>query len=410
MTGERRRLTSPPVQSNGDYSPAISPDGRTLAFVRWTNSSWQDLFVLPLSRDLLPSQEPRRLTDLHRIIDTVTWDADGRELHFPAARSLAGARFLFRVSAKARVNASNDVTDTGIEGVDPNLSPDGAQLVYARRNMEQTSIWRLAARAPSLAAPTTAKLISSTRRDFTADISPDGNRIVFSSARTGTTDIWVCDIDGANLKQVTSFGATTPRWSPNGSKVVFESTRDGQSEIYTIDMSTSAVRRLTFDPAADVRPSWSRDGRFVYFSSNRTGRSQIWKTPAEGGDATEITHDGGAYALETADARTLYFVTSEQPASIRSMPVNGGPETPVIDHVVGYSSIAMGIDSLYYLASLTAIGARLEAFDFATRKSRPVLSIDGPVHHFLSSPPDGRSVLYTRIDREDTDLMLHRLR
>jgi Tol biopolymer transport system component/DNA-binding winged helix-turn-helix (wHTH) protein len=410
-TGERRRLTSPPVASNGDFSPAISPDGRTLAFLRWTNSSWQDLFILPLTRDMLPAQEPVRLTDLHRIVDTLAWTGDGRALYFSSSRSLAGARFLFRVNATPPANPHdhNDPTDTGIEGVDPNLSPDGAQLVYARRNIEQTSIWRLSAGAgsePSLAT----KLISSTRRDFTADISPDGKRLVFSSARTGTTDIWVCDIDGSNLKQVTSFGATTPRWSPDGRKVAVESTRDGQSEIYVIDMITNAIRRLTFDPSADVRPNWSRDGRFIYFSSSRTGRAQIWKVSSEGGEPVQITHNGGAYAVETADGRTLFYVTSEQPASIRSMPVNGGAESPVIDHVVGYSSIALGIDGLYYLASITSTNTQLAVFDFATQRSRQVLSIDRPVHHFLSSPPDGRSILFTRIDREDTDLMAHRLK
>ena len=77
--------------------------------------------------------------------------------------------------------------------------------------------------------------------------------------------------------------------------------------------------------------------------------------------------------------------------------------------MVGYSSIAVGRDGLYFLASLTPTNALLEVFDFATQSRRPVLSIDRPVHHFLSSPPDGSSILYTRIDREDSDLMLRPL-
>jgi len=409
-TGERRRLTAPAVQSGGDFSPAISPDGRNLAFIRWTNSSWQDVFVLALSRDMAPVQDPVRLTDLHRIVDTLAWTADGAELFFSSARTLAGARFLFRVNA-TRHSVNGEVIDTGIEGVDPAVSPDGSVLAYARQNIEQTSIWRLNAGGGAQAAtPEATRLISSTRRDFTADISPDGKRLIFSSARTGITDIWLCDVDGGNLKRVTAFGASTPRWSPDGRKVVFESTRDGQSEIYSIEMETNSVRRLTFDPAADVRPSWSRDGRFVYFSSNRTGRFQIWKVPSDGGEAVQITRDGGAYAVETVDGRTLYYVTQEPPAAIRYTSVNGGEERQIIDNVVGYASLAMGADGLYYLASLTPTSTRVEVFDFATGQRRSVLSIDRPVHHFLSSPPDGRSVLYTRIDREDADLMLRRLR
>jgi Tol biopolymer transport system component/DNA-binding winged helix-turn-helix (wHTH) protein len=409
-SGERRRLTSPAVQSGGDYSPAISPDGRKLAFIRWTNSSWQDVFVVALSRDMAPVHDPVQLTDLHRIMDTLAWTADGRELFFSSSPTLAGARFLFRVNASP-LRSYGEVTDTGIEGLDPAVSPDGSVLTYARQNIEQTSIWRLSAGASAQAArPAPSRLTSSTRRDFTADMSPDGKRLVFSSARTGRTDIWLCDVDGSNLKRVTSFGASTPRWSPDGRKVVFESTRDGQSEIYSIEIETNNVRRLTFDPAADVRPSWSRNGRFVYFSSNRTGRSQIWKAPADGGEAVQITRDGGAYAVETMDGRNLYYVTQEPPSAIRYTTVNGGEERQIIDNVVGYASLAMGVDGLYYLAALTPTGARVDVFDFATHKRRPVLSIDRPVHHFLSSPPDGRSILYTRIDREDSDLMLRRLR
>lgn len=410
-TGERRRLTAPPVLSGGDYSPAISPDGRKLAFIRWTNSSWQDIFVMPLSSDLAPVQDPVRLTDIHRLVDTLTWTADGRELVFSSANSLAGARFLFRVAVAHRPPKS-EVTDTGIEGVDPAVSPDGSTLVYARQNIEQTSIWRLdpAAGAPRNETLQPERLISSTRRNFTADMSPDGKRLIFSSARTGRTDIWLCDVNGGNLKQVTSFGASTPRWSPDGRKVVFESTRDGQSEIYSINIDTNAVHRLTFDISADVRPSWSRDARFVYFSSKRTGKFQIWKVPAEGGEAVQITHGGGAYAVEAMDGHTLYYLTPDQPAAIRYTTFNGGEEHSLIDNVVGYSSIAVGRNGLYFLASLTPTNARLEVFDFATQSRRPVLSIDRPVHHFLSSPPDGSSILYTRIDREDSDLMLRPLR
>lgn len=407
-TGERKRLTSPAVQFGGDFGPAISPDGRSLGFVRWTNSSWQDVFVLALSGDMVPVQDPRRLTNLKRIVDTVAWTADGKEIFFSSARSLAGARFLFRVNVSSSVRGSP--VDTGIEGIDPAVSADGSSMAYARQNLEQTSIWRLKAGSSGQSKVTTAaRLLSSTRRDFTADISPDGHQLVFSSARTGTTDIWICDLDGGNLKRITSFGASTPRWSPDGKKIVFESTRDGQSEIYWIDIQTNAIHRLTSDPAADVRPSWSRDGKFVYFSSNRTGKHQIWKVAVNSGDPIQITHGSGAYGIETPDGRFLYYLTADQPAAIRFVPVTGGEERQIVESVVGYSSLAMSTDGLYYLASLTPTDAELDVVDLVTRSRRRALSIDRPVHHFLSSPPDGRSILYTTIDREDSDLMLLKL-
>ncbi len=403
-TGKRRRLTSPPVQSRGDVSPTVSPDGRQIAFTRSSNSAWRDIFLLALSSDLAPTQEPSQLTNLHRIIDTVAWTPDGRELFFSAAASLAGARFLFRMRADQQPRAPRE---TGIEGLQPAISPNGALLAYSQQNIEQTSIWRLRLDGGGLdKRPETNRLISSTRRDFTADLSPDGKRLIFSSARTGLTDVWMSAVDGSEMQRLTSFGASTPRWSPDGRRVVFESTADGQSEIYIFDIESRRARRLTFDPGADVRPSWSRDGRYIYFSSNRTGKFQIWRVPTDGGEARQITRMGGSYGVESFDGKTLYYLTADQPAKIRRIRTGGGDEQDLVADVVGYSAIALGQHGLYFLSSITSRYAILEMYDLTKHERCRVLAIERPVHHFLSSPPSGRFLLYTRIDRQESDLML----
>lgn len=415
-TGERRRITSPPmdggedvVVAGGDLSPVVSPDGRKLAFTRFTGTPYRDIFMVPLSSDQLPTREPVRVTDLNWIIDTLAWTADGRELIFSAAPTFAGSRFLFRVGADASTPYRH-VAETGIEGSHPALSPDGATLAYVRNNIDQTSTWRLEIPENGKPVPGPTKLISSTRRDFTADISPDGKRLVFSSTRSGATNLWMSDIDGSNLKRITSMGATTPRWSPDGRRIVFESSAAGNSEIYIINPDTNAIERLTFHPAPDVRPSWSRDGKYVYFSSSRTGKLQIWKVPETGGGAIQVTHRGGAYAIESADGKTVLYTSTDQPAKVRRVPVDGGEEVEVIDQAAGYSGIALARDGLCYLSSLTSTGAKLRYYNLATGASRLIATIDHPLHHYLSSPPDGRSVVYTEMDQEDSDLMIVRLR
>ena len=62
-TGETRRLTSPPTISRLDTDPAVSPDGRTVAFGRWVGSMGS-IYLLDLTEDLKPKGEPRRLTSL----------------------------------------------------------------------------------------------------------------------------------------------------------------------------------------------------------------------------------------------------------------------------------------------------------------------------------------------------------
>ena len=59
-------------------------------------------------------------------------------------------------------------------------------------------------------------------------------------------------------------------------------------------------RNVTSHPAMDHVPSFSRDGKWIYFSSNRTGQFQVWKIPASGGDAVQVTRDGGCVSLRVA--------------------------------------------------------------------------------------------------------------
>ena len=61
-----------------------------------------------------------------------------------------------------------------------------------------------------------------------------------------------------------------------GKRIVFTSNRAGSFDIYTLDLASGAVRRLTSDPKDEVSPSWSADDAFIYYDLNVKGNS--WKT------------------------------------------------------------------------------------------------------------------------------------
>ena len=87
-TGERRRLTTVVATAQragsgwlGDAFPSVSPDGRTLAFARYEAGYVSDLYVLPLTKDLQPDGEPRKMTNEHYgDVTGIAWTADGREI------------------------------------------------------------------------------------------------------------------------------------------------------------------------------------------------------------------------------------------------------------------------------------------------------------------------------------------
>jgi serine/threonine protein kinase len=97
-SGETRSLTSPPQKSSPDNSPAVSPDGRTVAFSRWNSFDWSDLYLLDLTQDLKPKGEPRRLTSLKGYIFGSAWSGDGREVIFGSAVFGSGSS-LWKVAA-----------------------------------------------------------------------------------------------------------------------------------------------------------------------------------------------------------------------------------------------------------------------------------------------------------------------
>src|SRR5207249_8177269 len=126
-------------------------------------------------------------------------------------------------------------------------------------------------------------VLASTRADFSPQLSPDGSRIAFSSDRSGSVEIWVCDWDGANVTQLTTLGGESHsvRWSPDGKLLAFSCLRNENRDIYTIRPDGGAPRRLTTGPSEEGRPSFSRDGRRIYYYSNQSAVGQIWRMPVD---------------------------------------------------------------------------------------------------------------------------------
>jgi Tol biopolymer transport system component/DNA-binding winged helix-turn-helix (wHTH) protein len=404
-TGERRRLTSPDVSSDGDWNPAISPGGRKLAFARSTPTT-RDIFFVPLSNDLAPTAAPIRLTSLPLLTNTIAWNADGRNLVFSAVPAPYASRHLFRVDTSS-LATSEEVVELGIEGTAPAISPDRATLVYVRENIHQTSILKSQPRPGGLSSGLKPmSLVSSTRQDFSPDLSPDGKRLAFSSVRSGVLEVWLANTDGSGVRRVTTSGGVTPKWSPDGTRIVFVSSTSGHQDVYVLEPDSGAKVRITSEKPRNILPSWSRDCKYVYFSSNRSGKWQIFKAPATGGPAVQITKGGGFYSVESVNGKEIYYTSGDGPADIRRAPVNGGEETVLIQKATaGFSALASGLGGLYYFSAVTPNNARMSFYSFAAKASSQVLAIDRPVDPVFSSGPGNDSVVYSQTDRWDCDLM-----
>jgi Tol biopolymer transport system component/DNA-binding winged helix-turn-helix (wHTH) protein len=407
-TGEKRRLTQPPAQYFGDWNPAFSPDGKTLAFTRGVNGVSLDIHVVPVS-----GGEPRRLTFDGAHKKSLAWTPDGREIVFSSSRGgSVNTAMLWKIPAAGG-------TPERLIGVGQNvftlaIDRQGNRLAYEQRILD-TNIYRIDASDSTGQSSPHTKLISSTFQDNSPDYSPDGKRIAFVTDRTGSLEIWLCDGDGANPLQLTNFGGPhtgTPRWSPDGRLIAFDSGVEGNQEIFTISADGGKPRRLTSDPALDMVPSWSRDGRWIYFGSNRSGDWQVWKVPVEGGQAVQVTRQGGLEGFESADGKFIYYSKGFGLPNIWRLQVEGGEETPILElqktgHGRSWAIVEKGI---YFASAQTPSSSVVEFFSFsAGRVERRVATLERSIKEGppgLTVSPDGRWILYTRIDQSGSDIML----
>ncbi|MFL6464349.1 MAG: hypothetical protein ACJ73N_08105 [Bryobacteraceae bacterium] len=256
------------------------------------------------------------------------------------------------------------------------------------------------------------RFIASTQPEAEPQFSPDGKKIVFSSNRSGTHAIWICDRDGFNPVELTSFEVTnpgSPRWSPDSKWIAFDSPKAGNIDIYVISADGGPVRRVTSGPSNNTRPSWSRDGRWIYFGSNRNGDWQVWKAPAQGGRAVKVTNKGGEEAFESFDGNFVYYA-KRGTAGIWAVPVEGGPETQVLNQ--GSESLwALTEQGIYFGEMSGSAVPVLKFYRFAThqvetfREFSKQTTFDSGSTAFSVSP-DGQWIIYTQLDRSSSDLML----
>ena len=405
-TGAKRPLTHPQVPAFGDCNPAVSPDGRSLVFRRVPGPSAGELYRLRLRPDVTADGEPERLTPGRLNAAYPAWMPDGDEIVFSAKGSL------WRLAA-ATLGAGGPpqrLPYVGDDGMMPVVARPTTgrptRLVYVH-NVNDWNIWRIESSGAGAAAAPPVMAISSTRLDANPSLSPDGRRVAFSSNRSGSMEIWVADLDGANAEQLTSFESvsSSPRWSPDGQLVAFQSNREGQFDVWLVPSAGGKPSNLTSHPANDFSPSFSRDGRWVFFSSTRgDGSFRVWKTPVSGGEAVQVSEGSGYRPEEGADGSLYYAHDANTPSAVLRAPPGRGRPTQVLDAVI-FHAFALVDDGIYYVDRADG-ETRLRYLNLADGKSGTVASGLGRVTALITAAPDGRTVLFSRQDYSRQDLVL----
>jgi Tol biopolymer transport system component/DNA-binding winged helix-turn-helix (wHTH) protein len=397
-SGTRRTVTNPPAGYDGDWDPAYSPDGKSIAFVRTLTDGVDDLWVVPAR-----GGDARRLTFENRSLTGADWTPDGKSLVFSSSR--AGLFSLWRLPLSG--GEPRLVGGGGSKMKHPSAARTRNAVAYENWNYE-VNIWSVplggAARSPQRVT------FAADEWEFDPELSPDGSRVAYVSTRTGAPEIFTTGARGGDPVQVTRMGGpqvSAPRWSPDGRTIVFSARPEGQADLYAVPAGGGTATRLTTDPADEITASFSHDGRSIYFASRRSGEWQIWKVPAAGGPASMVTRGGGSTAFESADGKTLYF-TRPDSAGIWRMPVAGGAEERVSADLAPASADDWRVTArgLYFREDRGDAAPVVRFLPFGAATSSVVATLDEQAWSGFSVAPDDSAIVYGKADRRDADIRM----
>lgn len=198
------------------------------------------------------------------------------------------------------------------------------------------------------------KLVPGLHLDYNASFSFDGQWVVFTSERHGSSDIFRVRIgamnDGMHVERLTDHPAFDDQaaLSPDGNTLAFVSTRDaGSTDIYLLDLKTKKLRPLAKAAGGDYRPQWSPDGRRIAFSSDRdtplrrskgnweqAQAASVYVVDADGGNLRKLSTDGqfaGSPKWSPDGARVVFYeLAVDDTFRARQLPSQGTLESRIV--------------------------------------------------------------------------------
>jgi Tol biopolymer transport system component len=254
------------IAVRADVQPAWSHGGTFVAFERQYTTGGANLMVV--------RSDGTKLRALTQSGSSSVWNCHPSWLNddviiFTSNRD--GNFDLYATPATGKGLLQLTHTKAPVQNLGPTVSPNGKFVVFSRTGTGPAATAQL--HLLVMGNGTVVQLTKNLRGqgDLDPAWSPDSNRIAFTSDRAGTNNIWMMNVDGTHLVQVTHTiplpgpallpsSNVHPTFSSNGTQIAFVSTRTGSTEIFVTQTPTSPLPQtdlqLTFDKAFKANPTW----------------------------------------------------------------------------------------------------------------------------------------------------------
>ena len=362
----------------GDCCPTWSPDGRQLAFVRYSQKE-VSIFTIPA----LGGTERRIYRGLASMGAGLSWSPTGGTLVFPEANPADPTRSV--ISLLSLTDSSTRALTSpppGWHDHEPAFSPNGMQVAFIRSTIAGVSndVYVMPAAGghpkrltfdnrpimgPPTWTPDSREIIFSSDRGVATglwrvlatgciprpvagpvgdakwpSIPAKGNTLVYEQGES-KFDIWRLDLKDAKHHAAPPSSLVSekgdkmrPELSPGGKKIAFESNRLGFWDIWTCDVGTNNCDQVTSLHGTAGRARWSPDGRHLAFEFHPRERSEIYVAEVPGGLPHLVATIDGADNLSPSwsrDGKWLYFASKRgtEPFQVWKMPFQGGSPTRI---------------------------------------------------------------------------------
>ena len=273
-----KNLTNNNPGFDGDFS--WSPNSRSIAFGSDSAGEF-DIWIFNLE-----TLQTENLTqDFDFIPGNAVWSPDGQYIAFVAQKNDQSLGIWTLSLADGEFSALTHDLDGSFYS--PHWSPDSSNLAFLSNiDSAGAGIW-IADVSNGDVFP--VELLGQARSESNIEWSPTDNWIASANLEDG--NIWLIDPFTRDMINLTPESAgSVPVWSRDGKKIAYYSIADGSLDIWIVNVDGLDMTNLTADyNGKDVQPDWSPDGSRIAFVSDRSGQMAIWIMNSDGSNPEKLT-------------------------------------------------------------------------------------------------------------------------